>query len=104
MARDGRRLRRGVHVQLREIPGLTGQIVTDLSGLTPPMMEVRWDGALSGCGVVEVTRLERVVFDTATQEWRTPPCDHDWRQVEMDAQECAQCGATRHAYSGWQPF
>jgi hypothetical protein len=49
--------------------------------------------------LAEEEQIEREAFDVETQDWRpvsTPPaCVHDWRQVELDAQECQQCGAIR---------
>lgn len=56
-------------MQLRDVPGITGRVNVALYGWTPPMVEVVWDGALSGRGVVAVALLERVTFNVATQEW-----------------------------------
>jgi hypothetical protein len=70
MARDARRLRRGEHVQLREIPGLVGRVLADLYGCEPPMLQVGFNVYMGTPVVIEATRVERVVFDTATQDWR----------------------------------
>lgn len=58
----------------------------------------------SGKRPIESVRLTEAGRAAVATTIPPPACDHDWRQVEMDAQECAQCGATRPAYSGWQPF
>ena len=61
--------RRGERVQLRELPGLVGVVLNDLSACTPPMVQVSFGGgACPPC--VEVERLERVSFDTQAQDWR----------------------------------
>jgi hypothetical protein len=32
-------------------------------------------------------------------------CQHEWRQVELDGQECTRCGATRLAFgSGYESY
>ena len=60
-------MRTGTHVQLIEIPGITGRVVTDLYACEPPMLQVAWDGG--GIGIIESTRVERVVFDWQSAEW-----------------------------------
>ena len=63
------RFRRGERVQLRELPGLVGVVLNDLYACTPPMVQVSFGGgACPPC--VEAERLERVIFDTQTQDWR----------------------------------
>lgn len=63
------RFTRGETVQLREIPGIIGTVIQDLSGLTPPSAHVRWHGNLSGAGVVANALIERVVWRWQTQEY-----------------------------------
>lgn len=103
MARTSKRFRRGDAVRLREIPGLVGHVVTDLSGCAPPMVQISFGGYMVTPPVVEAAQVERVEWDAQAQDWRplsSPACDHDWRQVELDGQECIRCGASRQAISG----
>ena len=60
-------MRKGTRVQLIEIPGLVGRVVTDLYACKPPMVQVAWDwGSVS---VLDVRHIERVAFNAARGEW-----------------------------------
>lgn len=62
------RFRRGEFVRLREIPGLVGRVVTDLYACEPPQVQVTFAGGDPVC--VPVAMIERIQFDTSTQEFR----------------------------------
>ena len=49
--------------------------------------------------------IESVRLTDAGRTAVSAECPHDWRQVELDAQECRLCGATRLAFgSGYESY
>ena len=67
------RFQRGESVRLREIPGLVGYVINDLSACTPPMLHIGWYGSFTGSSVLDAAQVERVTFDCATQDWKVRP-------------------------------
>ena len=98
-------IRRGDYVQLRALPGLVARVLTVLYACEPPMVQLDFNVYMGMPPCVELAQVERVTFDTETQDWRAVGCTHDWHQVEIDCQECWHCGASRMAFSdSYNPF
>lgn len=59
-----------------------------------------WDGSMN---IVAITATGRAAVSGESSPVKT--CQHDWRQVELDAQECHHCGATCSAFSsGYESY